>query len=127
MAVRSVTTNPERTTREYVQAIAYVYDGDTTDPTVETVLELLAERPEQPRLVDTAEGDPADARREAMLVVRAAVRVGSAPDELFNEAGDPDFSAGALVTEAETGRRSLHVGEDALEILEPRELNGGDG
>jgi len=124
---RAVTTNPERDAREHVRAIAYVYDGDSAGPTVESVLDRLAERPEQPRVVDTAAGDPADARREAMLVVRGAVRVGTTPDELFDEAGDPDFSAGALVTEAETGRRRLHVGDAALEALKPRELNGGDG
>lgn len=107
-----------------METIAYVYDGDTGGDFVEAVLARLAERPEEPRLVDTAAGDPDDARREAMLVVRGAVRVGSAPDDLFDEEGDPDFSAGALVTEADTGRRTLHVGQTALEVLDDPDATG---
>jgi hypothetical protein len=95
------------------------------DDTVAAVLDALADRPEEPRLLDTAAGDPNEARREAMLVVRQAVRVGSAPEELFDEDGDPDFAAGALVTEAETGRRSLHVGREALAALADESGNRG--
>jgi hypothetical protein len=107
-----------------VEVIAYVYDGDATDEHVKSVLAALADRPEEPRVVNVATGDPADARREAMLVVRQAVRVGSAPEALFGESGTPDFSAGALVTEADTGRRTLHVGADAAAALDGGENRG---
>lgn len=104
---------------EPVRVHTYVYDGAATPPHVEAVLERLAERPESVDLVDVDDHETRrDGRREAMLAVKAAVRVGSAPDALFGEDGRPDFSTGALVTEAETGRRSLHVGPDALAALQ---------
>jgi hypothetical protein len=65
-----------------------------------------------------ADGDPEDRRREAILTVKNAVRIGSLPDELYGEDGTPDFSAGVLITEAETGRRSMHVGREAVEAVE---------
>lgn len=98
---------------------SYVYDSRDPPPHVEKAIVLIDDRDEEPDLLDVAAGDdPKDARREAMLTVKNAVRIGSTPDELFGEDGRPDFSAGTLITEAETGRRSLHVGEAALEALE---------
>lgn len=97
-----------------MHVVAYVYDSETTPDHVPAVLAALDDRGEDPDVVDAAgEGG----RREAMLTVREAVRIGTAPDELFDEDGSPDFSPGALVTEAETGRRTLHVGSEALAAL----------
>jgi hypothetical protein len=97
-----------------MRVLSYVYDSAARPCHVDAVLEELASREEAVELVDVA-GDAA--RRDAMLTVKGAVRIGSPPDELFDEEGRPDFSAGALVTEAETGRRTLHVGEEALAAL----------
>lgn len=95
-------------------------------PHVETVLEVLDAREEAVDVVDAAveEDSPEnreDALRDAMLTVKEAVRVGSMPDALFDETGKPDFSDGALVTQAQTGRRRLHVGPDALAVLQEDE------
>jgi hypothetical protein len=102
-----------------MRATAYVYESASADTHVDAVLDLLATRTEDVDRIDvSAHDDRAAARREAMLTVKSAVRVGSPPAALFDEDGDPDFSTGALVTEASTGRRSLHVGADALERLQ---------
>ncbi len=100
-----------------MRVLTFVYDSETTPRHVETILELLDGRDETPDRLDVAAGNPADARREAMLVIKDAVRIGTVPDELFDD-GRPDFSPGALITEAETGRRRLHVGEEALTAIE---------
>lgn len=97
---------------------SYIYDSDTAAPHVESVLEHLDARDEDVDRLDVGTAsDPGNARREAMLTVKGAVRIGSVPSELFDESGSPDFSAGALVTESPTGRRTLHVGSDALDVL----------
>jgi hypothetical protein len=102
-----------------MRALTYVYDSANSGAHVEAVLSALAEREESVEHVDVAAfEDRADAMREATLAVKSGVGIGTTPDELFDEDGDPEFSPGALITEAETGRRRLHVGEDALDALE---------
>jgi len=100
-----------------MRALAYVYDSADRPAHVDAVLDRVAERGDDPRLVDVDDGDREDGRREAALVVRQAVRVGSYPDALYADDGSLTFAPGALVTEAQTGRRTLHVGPDALEAL----------
>lgn len=102
-----------------MRATDYIYDSERTDAVVEAVLGRLADREEEPEYLDvgTAE-DPEAARREAMLTVRESLRVGENPPGIFDEEGNVDFSAGVLITVAETGRRGLHVGDEALEALE---------
>lgn len=96
---------------------SYIYDSADADDHIDLVLDLL-EPHEEVELLDIALAkDREAARREAMLTVKSAVRVGTAPAELFDENGQPDFSAGALIAEKSTGRRSLHVGKEALTIL----------
>ena len=97
----------------------YVYDGETAADHVERVRERLRERDEEIEYVDVAAADDrADGVREAMFAIRESVRIGSPPDEIYDEDGNPEFSAGVLITEEPTGRRGLHVGWDALEALE---------
>lgn len=98
---------------------AYVYDSADPAPHVQQVLDLLEDREETIDYVDVDEPtNRDDGRREAMLTVKNAVGIGTPPDELYGEDGSPDLTVGALVTEAPTGRRSLHVGADALDALE---------
>jgi len=102
-----------------MRALTYVYDSANADAHVEAVLDRLAERPESVERVDVAAfDDRADAMRAATLAVKSGVGIGTTPEELFDDDGDPDFSPGALITEAETGRRRLHVGADALDALD---------
>lgn len=102
-----------------MRALTYVYDSDGAAPHVQEVLAALKNREESVDRVDVAAyADRADAIREATLAVKSGVGIGTTPDELFDADGDPEFSPGALITEAETGRRRLHVGEDALDALE---------
>lgn len=101
-----------------MRVISYVYDSTDTDAHVDAVLNLIESRDEEVDLLDIAIVDNReDGHREAMLTVKNAVRVGSPPETLFDETGHPDFSAGALLTEEPTGRRSLPVGTEALEVL----------
>lgn len=101
-----------------MNVLSYVFDSSDTDEHVRAVLDALEARTEAVELVDVAAfDDSADARREAMLTVKSAVGIGSPPERLYDETGRPDFSVGVLVTEAETGRRTLHVGADALAAL----------
>lgn len=101
-----------------MRAREYIYDSDTAGPHVDAVLDRLDERDESVEYVDVAAADDRrDGLREAMLTLRESIRIGSNPDEIYDEDGNPDFSTGVLVTEAETGRRSLHVGEEALDVL----------
>jgi hypothetical protein len=98
---------------------SYVYDSAERGSHVDAVLERVERREESVDCLDVAAAeDRAGARREAMLTVKSAVRIGSPPAALFDEDGRPDFSAGALITEEATGRRSLHVGTAALEALD---------
>jgi len=97
---------------------AFVYDSAAASEHVERVLADLRERAAETTLVDVADGDAETQRREAILTVKNAVRIGSLPEKLYGEDGTPDFSAGVLITEAETGRRSMHVGREAVDALE---------
>jgi len=102
-----------------MRVVSYVYDSKAVPAHVRECLDELASREAEPELIDVeAADDREDGRREAMLTVKNAVRIGSTPGELFDEDGTPDFSVGALITEAETGRRTLHIGTDALDALE---------
>lgn len=101
-----------------MHVLRYLYNSGTADEHVERALDRLADREEAVEYTDVgAADDPDAARREAMLAVGQAVRIGGKPSGVFDEDGDPDFSAGAMIVEAETGRRTLHVGRDALEAL----------
>jgi hypothetical protein len=101
-----------------MRVLTYVYDSRNADPHVEEVLAALEGREESVDRIDVAAfEDRADAIRKATLAVKSGVGIGTTPDALFDQDGDPDFSPGALITEAETGRRRLHVGTDALDAL----------
>lgn len=105
-----------------MRVISYVYDSADAAPHVDAVLELIEAREEEVELFDIATAtDREAAQREAMLTVKEAIRIGSVPDALFDEDGHLDFSVGALITEETTGRRSLHVGTDAVELLRDEE------
>lgn len=98
--------------------LSYIYDSSDPAPHVDTVLDLVESFEEEVDLFDVATaGDRKAARREAILEVKEAVRIGSAPDSLFDEHGTLDFSTGVLISEEPTGRRSLHIGTEALETL----------
>ena len=101
-----------------MRATDYIYDSGRADETVEAVLARLAEREEEPAYLDVAAAEDRDAAtRETMLAVRESLRVGENPPGLFDADGNLDLSAGVLITVEETGRRGLHVGEEALEVL----------
>ncbi|WP_226481046.1 hypothetical protein [Natrinema amylolyticum] len=107
---------------------SYIYNAETAAEHVDPVLERLSDRDESIDYLDIAAADDRDdAIREAMLTVRESVRIGTNPDEIYDEDGNPDFSAGVLVTQEPTGRRSLAVGEAALEALEDEEGAEGEG
>lgn len=96
----------------------YIYDSAAAPDHVDRVRERLAARDEEIESLDVAGADDrSDAVREAMFAVRESVRIGTAPDEIYDESGEPDFSAGVLITAEPTGRRNVHVGRDALEAL----------
>ena len=97
----------------------YIYDAESAADHVDRVRERLRERDEEVEFLDVAAADDrTDAVREAMFAIRESIRIGTAPDAVYDEHGAPDFSAGVLITQAPTGRRSVHVGRDALEALE---------
>lgn len=101
-----------------MRVLRYIYDSETADPPVQRVLDRIAARDEAVERLDVATADdPAGARREALLAVGEATRIGRKPSGLFDDDGTPDFSAGALITEEPTGRRDLHVGREAVEAL----------
>jgi hypothetical protein len=101
-----------------MRVVEFLYDSERASETGQRVARLVADRAESVTTVDLGTADDrADARREAMLSVGAATRIGGKPDALFDDDGDPDFSDGAIVTQEETGRRSLLVGADAVEAL----------
>lgn len=102
----------------------YIYDSETADDHVARVLERLEDRDETVEHIDLgAAADRDSARREAMLAIGQATRVGGKPSGVFDEDGNPDFSAGAMITEESTGRRELHIGPEAVEVLR----SGGAG
>ncbi len=102
-----------------MRVVTYIHDSRDTPAHVRAVLEHIGTREETPEVrdIDAAE-DRADALRDAMLETRSAVRVGENPDGIYDDEGNPDFSAGVLITQQPTGRRELHVGREALEALE---------
>jgi hypothetical protein len=101
-----------------MEILAYLYNSETPTDAVDAVLDRLDDREEATERIDVATAqDPADARRDAMLKVGSATRVGPKPDGLFDDDGNPDFSVGVLITEEATGRRNLYVGEEALDVL----------
>jgi len=98
--------------------IAFIFDSGDTGTAVDSVLSLVQDREESIDRIDVAAyEDRTAAIREATLAVKSGVGIGTTPGELFDADGDPDFSAGALITEAGTGRRRLHVGAEALDAL----------
>jgi len=102
-----------------MRVVTYIYDSRDAPAHVEAVLDHIEAREETPDVRDIDAADSrADALRDAMLDTRSAVRIGENPDGIYDEEGSPDFSAGVLVTEQPTGRRGLHVGREALEVLE---------
>jgi hypothetical protein len=101
-----------------MRVLAFVYDSSESVDHVETVLSRLADHDEEINYVDVAAAETdADGQREAMLTVKNGVGIGTPPEELYGADGQPDFSVGALITEQPTGRRSLHVGEEARDAL----------
>ena len=97
----------------------YIYDSATAADHVDRVLERLDDRDEEIDQLDVAAADGReDAVREAMFAIRESVRIGTAPDELYDDSGAPDFSPGVLITADPTGRRTIHVGREALEALD---------
>lgn len=100
-----------------MRVLTYIYDSERGGDRVDRVRERLERREEDVDRLDVAGEDRDDAVREAMLAVRESVRIGSAPDGIYDADGNPDFSAGVLITREPTGRRHVHVGEDVLEAL----------
>lgn len=101
-----------------MQVRTYVYNSETATATARAVRDLVRERPESVEILDLGSAENyAEARRDAMLAVGDATGIGSKPDAIFDGEGDPDFSPGVLILDRETGRRELHVGEDALDVL----------
>lgn len=96
---------------------SYIYNSGAAPDHVERVLDLLDEREETVELQDLAAEDGDDARREAMLTLRESMRIGENPEGIYGEDGTPDFATGVLITENEVGRRDVHVGNDALDVL----------
>jgi len=97
---------------------AYLYNSESAAEHVPAVLDRVTER-DAVELVDVGEGD--DARREAMFALRESVRIGDNPEDIYGDDGTPEFATGVLVTEDATGRRSLQVGREALDVLEETE------
>jgi hypothetical protein len=97
-----------------MKVLACLYDSDRKGPAVDPILDRLEDRDEAVEYVDVGTDG---SEREAMLLVGETTRIGSKPDDIFDEAGTPDFSPGVLITEQETGRRELHVGADMLDAL----------
>jgi hypothetical protein len=97
-----------------MEVLTFIYNSDRTTPAVDSVLEALADRGGAVDHIDTAD---ADTKREAMLAVGNATRVGSKPAEIFDGDNNPEFSRGVLITEQATGRRELHIGDEMLEVL----------
>jgi len=101
-----------------MRVLELLWDSAQASETGERVAARVRERSESVEVIDLGTESREDARREAMLSVGTATRIGSKPEALFDDSGDPDFSDGAIVTEDERGRRDLHVGEAALDALD---------
>lgn len=102
-----------------MRVIEFLYDSERASETGKQVAERVRERPEEVAITDLGAGDRDDARREAMLSVGDATRIGTKPDTLFDDDGNPDFSDGVVITEDDRGRRELAIGEEALSLLAP--------
>jgi hypothetical protein len=101
-----------------MRVVEFLFDSAAATETGRQVARLVDDRLETVETIDIGGAESrADARREAMLSVGSATRIGGKPDALFDDDGDPDFSAGAVVIEEETGRRDLYVGEEAVDVL----------
>ena len=100
-----------------MEVIEFLYDSERASETGERLAERVRSRPENVDVIDLGTGDRADARREAMLSAGDATRIGSKPDAIFDDRGNPDFSDGVVVTEDDRGRRELYAGEAALAAL----------
>lgn len=101
-----------------MRVLAYIYDSETGEAPVEAVLERLADREEAVERHDVAAADDRrSALRDAMLTIRESIRIGTNPEGIYDADGDLDFSAGVLITEDATGRRSLYTGAEALDAL----------
>lgn len=102
-----------------MQVLTYIYDTETADDHVAWVLDRLETRYESVEYIDLGIADDRDdARREAMLAIGQATRVGGKPSGVFDEDGNPDFSSGAVITEEPTGRRKLHIGTEVVQVLQ---------
>ncbi|WP_440770133.1 hypothetical protein [Natronorubrum sp. DTA28] len=102
-----------------MRVLTYIYNADTAAEHVDRVLERLETREEDLEYQNVAAAENRDdAIREATFAIRESVRIGRGPGELYDDEGSPDFSAGALITQAPTGRRTIHVGTEALEALD---------
>lgn len=102
-----------------MRILNYIYNSEKAGSHVECVLEQLKDRSERIEYNDISAADDRDAaHREALLTVGQAVRIGGKPNEIFDEDGVPDFSAGVMITEDATGRRELKSGAEALEALQ---------
>jgi len=96
---------------------AFIYNSGAATERIERLRELLADREESVEFHDLGTGEAEDARREAMLTLRESMRIGENPAGIYGEDGTPDFAAGVLITENEVGRREIHVGSDAVDVL----------
>jgi hypothetical protein len=111
-----------------MRVLAYLYNAERGPGHVQQVLDRLDERTARDGTADRAgESDAvdridvsagADARREAMLTLRESVRIGDNPDAIYDEDGTPAFVPGVLITADDRGRRSVHVGREALAALD---------
>jgi hypothetical protein len=97
-----------------MDVLTFIYNSDRTSAAVDQVLARLEDREESIEYIDTGTDG---SERDAMLVIGESTRVGSKPEEIFDDAGNPDFSMGVLITEQETGRRDIHIGDEMLEAL----------
>lgn len=102
-----------------MRVLTYIYNSETADDHVSWVLDQLDDRDETIEYTDIrASNDPNGARREAMLTIGQATRVGGKPSGVFDDDGNPTFSAGVMITEQTTGRRDLRIGTEAVEALQ---------
>jgi hypothetical protein len=102
-----------------VRVLTFIHDSRSPTDTAECALALLEAREERIEYNDVGAADEeTGALREAMLTIGEATRIGPKPDGVFDDEGNPDVSAGVLLTEKPTGRRELHVGAAAVEALE---------
>jgi hypothetical protein len=97
-----------------IDVLTFIYNSDRKSAAVDQALAHLEDREEPIEYIDTGTDG---SEREAMLVIGESTRVGSKPDEIFDDSGNPDFSMGVLIAEQETGRRDIHIGDEMLEAL----------